>query len=105
MCIPLNAHSYAGQAFSENVGIGTAGSARKGGTPYRGTSQMSSPIKSLMSLEKGLFPPAFKGGGVPPKKHKGDCVTSRRREVSEVNVGLKRVKAEVDFDENYECLV
>ena len=34
-----------------------------------------------------------------------DCVTSRRREVSEVNVGLKRVKAEVDFDENYECLV
>ena len=35
----------------------------------------------------------------------GLCVTSRRREVSEVNVGLKRVKAEVDFDENYECLV
>jgi len=63
----LDAPSYAGQAFSENVGIGTAGSARKMGTPYRGTSQRSLPIKSLMSSAKGLFPPALKGG-VPSQK-------------------------------------
>jgi hypothetical protein len=72
MYISLDASSYAGQAISENVGIGTAGSARKVDTPYRGTSQRSLPIKSLMSSAKGSFPPALKGGGVPPKKHKGD---------------------------------
>ena len=46
MYIPLDAHSYAGQAFLENLGIGTAGSARKGGTPptgghHRGVRQSS----------------------------------------------------------------
>jgi len=35
----------------------------------------------------------------------GMClVTTREKSDSEVNVGLKRVKANVDFDENYECL-
>jgi len=33
------------------------------------------------------------------------CVTTREKSDSEVSVKLKRVKAEVDFDENYECLV
>jgi hypothetical protein len=28
----------------------------------------------------------------------------REKSDSEVNVGLKRVKAKVDFDENYKCL-
>jgi len=33
------------------------------------------------------------------------CVTTREKSDSEVSVKLKGVKAEVDFDENYECLV
>jgi len=35
----------------------------------------------------------------------GICVTTREKSDSEVSINLKRVKAEVDFDENYECLV
>ncbi len=71
MYIPLDAASYAGQAFSGNVDIGTADSAMKVGTPSRGTSQRRWLTKSLTSSAKGSSLPAVNKGGPLTKAYGG----------------------------------
>ncbi len=70
MCIQPDALSYAGQASSAGVDLGIAVSTRKGGTPSRGTLQMSLWTGSSTPLEKGSSRPASRGAPLP-KSRKG----------------------------------
>ena len=70
MCIRWGAFSYAGQLSSASVDLGIAISTRKGGTPSRGTLQMSLRTGSSTPLERGLSRPTTRGAPLP-KSRKG----------------------------------